>query len=102
LVRTWFVALTTTASVLHKDIGYFDATSTGELISSISSDVQEVRLAIRHAVTMGVRSVTQIVGGAVTLYFISSKLTNLMLVVLPSLVIVCISYATIDSHRQAL
>ena len=48
------------ASILEKDISLFDQTSTGELISSISSDVQEVRLAIKHAVSMGVRSTTQV------------------------------------------
>jgi ABC-type multidrug transport system fused ATPase/permease subunit len=80
--------LTLLESILTKDIAFFDVTSTGELVSSISSDVQEVRLALKHVVSMGVRSLTQIIGGAITLFFISKKLTSLMLVILPTLVTV--------------
>lgn len=48
------------AALLEKDVAVFDQLSSGELMSALSGDVQEVRLAIRHAVSMGVRSTTQV------------------------------------------
>lgn len=76
------------AAIIRKDITFFDRTSTGELINSISGDVQEVRTTLKHIVSSGVRNVAQLFGGAVSIFFISKKLAILMLVVLPSMILV--------------
>jgi ABC-type multidrug transport system fused ATPase/permease subunit len=90
----------------------------GELISSVSSDVQEVRSAVKHTISMGIKSVTQvreaiwmqcnktvtvcwnhnvqIAGGIVSLFLISPRLTTIMILLLPSLILV--PYIDIYQH----
>eukprot|EP01104_Vermistella_antarctica_P001101 TRINITY_DN1115_c0_g1_i1.p1 TRINITY_DN1115_c0_g1~~TRINITY_DN1115_c0_g1_i1.p1 ORF type:complete len:874 (+),score=178.15 TRINITY_DN1115_c0_g1_i1:148-2769(+) len=74
------------SSLLTKDIAFFDATNSGELTECLAADVQEVRTAVRHSVSMGVRNVTSVIGGAFTLYVISPKLSICLAVVLPVMI----------------
>eukprot|EP01114_Cavostelium_apophysatum_P021308 TRINITY_DN739_c0_g2_i3.p1 TRINITY_DN739_c0_g2~~TRINITY_DN739_c0_g2_i3.p1 ORF type:complete len:730 (+),score=149.77 TRINITY_DN739_c0_g2_i3:2051-4240(+) len=80
-------------ALLRRDIGFFDQTSTGELISSVSADVQEIRGALKHSVSVGVKGATQIVGGVISLFLISKKLTTMMVILIPTVVLAGTIYA---------
>lgn len=47
----------------------------GELISSVSSDVQEVRSAVKHTISMGIKSITQVTTTTTTITAIAPQIT---------------------------
>ncbi|KAN0016205.1 hypothetical protein ACTFIU_006167 [Dictyostelium citrinum] len=80
-------------AMLEQEIGFFDQNSTGDLINRLSSDVQLVRSALKHSVSLGVKSIGQIVGGVISLILISPKLSLGMMTILPTMVSVGTFYA---------
>ncbi|XP_070382186.1 mitochondrial potassium channel ATP-binding subunit [Dermacentor albipictus] len=70
-------------SVLKQDMCFFDKTKTGEIMNCLSGDVQEFKSAFKLCISQGIRSVAQTVGCAISLYFISPKMTMLTVVVMP-------------------
>jgi ABC-type multidrug transport system fused ATPase/permease subunit len=64
--------------MIEQDREFFDSTNTGELMSRLSSDVVEIRTAVKHTISMGIKSVSTLVGGVVTMFMISPKLTMLV------------------------
>ncbi|GAM17660.1 hypothetical protein SAMD00019534_008350 [Acytostelium subglobosum LB1] len=80
-------------SLLDQEVAFFDFHSTGDLINRLTNDVQLVRSALKHSVSLGVRSIAQIVGGVVSLFLISSKLSVAMITILPTMVGIGTLYA---------
>nr|AAL74251.2 ABC transporter AbcB4 [Dictyostelium discoideum] len=80
-------------AMLEQEIWFFDQNSTGDLINRLSSDVQLVRSALKHSVSLGVKSFGQIVGGVISLILISPKLSLGMMTILPTMVSVGTFYA---------
>ncbi|KAK5583784.1 hypothetical protein RB653_005384 [Dictyostelium firmibasis] len=80
-------------AMLEQEIAFFDQNSTGDLINRLSSDVQLVRSALKHSVSLGVKSIGQIVGGIISLILISPKLSFGMMAILPTMVSVGTVYA---------
>lgn len=64
---------------LRTDIAYFDNHRTAELVDSLSVDVKEVRDSIRSIIGDGVPALAKVIGGAVSLLFISPKMTALLI-----------------------
>jgi ATP-binding cassette, subfamily B (MDR/TAP), member 8 len=64
------------------------------LIDRLSADVEQIRQALKHTITMGVRSTTAIVGGIIALSMISAKMTLLMGALLPTVVGVGAMYSS--------
>lgn len=75
-------------SVMNQDMEYFDQTRTGEIMNSLSGDVQDFKSAFKLCVSQGIRSVAQTVGCVFSLYFISPKMTGLMLLIVPAIMAV--------------
>lgn len=73
-------------AVLMQDMTYFDQTKTGEIMHSLSGDVQEFKSAFKACISQGIRSAAQTVGCVVSLYCISPKMTSWMVVVLPVMI----------------
>ncbi|XP_044278470.1 mitochondrial potassium channel ATP-binding subunit [Varanus komodoensis] len=74
------------ASLLRREVSFFDATQTGQLVNRLTADVQEFKSSFKLVISQGLRSLTQTVGCFVSLYIISPKLTGLLVVVMPFLV----------------
>ncbi|KAM4705840.1 mitochondrial potassium channel ATP-binding subunit [Rhinophrynus dorsalis] len=74
------------SSLLRQDVAFFDAQKTGLLVNRLTSDVQEFKSSFKQVISQGLRSLTQTVGCFMSLYYISPKLTGLLLVVMPVLV----------------
>ncbi|XP_003229449.2 mitochondrial potassium channel ATP-binding subunit [Anolis carolinensis] len=74
------------ASLIRKEIAFFDANQTGQLVNRLTADIQEFKSSFKLVISQGLRSLTQTVGCFVSLYMISPKLTGLLVVVMPFLV----------------
>ncbi|XP_018430662.1 PREDICTED: ATP-binding cassette sub-family B member 8, mitochondrial-like, partial [Nanorana parkeri] len=73
-------------SLLRQDMAFFDVQKTGLLVNRLTSDVQEFKSAFKQVISQGLRNSTQTLGCFVSLYYISPKLTGLLVVVMPVLV----------------
>ena len=71
------------ARILDQEIGFFDQRRTGELTSRLSSDTSVLQSAVSANISVGLRSLAQIVGGVGFLLWTSPVLTALMLAVVP-------------------
>lgn len=69
------------SAVISQDREFFDKHNSGELMSRLSGDIVEIRTAVKHAISMGIRSSSQLVGGVVGMFLLSPKLTSVICVV---------------------
>eukprot|EP01122_Echinamoeba_exundans_P012165 TRINITY_DN5034_c0_g1_i1.p1 TRINITY_DN5034_c0_g1~~TRINITY_DN5034_c0_g1_i1.p1 ORF type:complete len:785 (-),score=131.11 TRINITY_DN5034_c0_g1_i1:17-2371(-) len=67
--------------MISQDREFFDKHNSGELMSRLSGDIVEIRTAVKHAISMGIRSTSQLVGGVVGMFMLSPKLTSVICVV---------------------
>lgn len=73
-------------AILRQDVAFFDGHKSGEVVSRLSTDVQEFKSSFKLVVSQGLRCVTQTVGSAMALYTISPRLTNIMMIVVPGVI----------------
>ncbi|XP_065072133.1 mitochondrial potassium channel ATP-binding subunit-like [Rhopilema esculentum] len=74
-------------SLVNQDIAFFDAHKTGEIVNRLTADIQDFKSSFKQCISQGVKSVTQTVGCVCMLYIVSPKLTSVMLVLLPGIVL---------------
>lgn len=67
--------------------GYFHSTRTGELLSRFTDDVARLQRTVSQDLSITLRSVFVLTGGVSILFYINSKLTAVMLAVVPVLMI---------------
>lgn len=75
-------------SILHQDIEFFDKNRSGEIISRLTSDIQEFKSSFKTLISQGLRSCTQLVGCVVSMIIISPQLTGLMVLCMPTVVFI--------------
>nr|KAF6468839.1 ATP binding cassette subfamily B member 8 [Molossus molossus] len=73
------------SNLLRQDIAFFDAKKTGQLVSRLTTDVQEFKSSFKLVISQGLRSCTQVVGCLVSLSMLSTRLTLLLMVAMPAL-----------------
>lgn len=73
------------SSLLRQDIAFFDAKKTGQLVSRLTTDVQEFKSSFKLVISQGLRSCTQVAGCLVSLSMLSPRLTLLLAVATPAL-----------------
>ncbi|XP_047418183.1 mitochondrial potassium channel ATP-binding subunit [Sciurus carolinensis] len=73
------------SSLLRQDIAFFDAKKTGQLVSRLTTDVQEFKSSFKLVISQGLRSCTQVAGCLVSLSMLSTRLTLLLMVATPAL-----------------
>lgn len=71
------------ASLMHKDITFFDRKTTGELINRISSDTDTISKGLLDNISQGTRRLIEGVGGLAILTYMAPKLTLIMMSVIP-------------------
>jgi ATP-binding cassette subfamily B (MDR/TAP) protein 8 len=76
------------SNLLVQDAEFFDCNRSTELLSHITHDVHEFKSSFRSCVSQGVRSCSQVLGCAVSLYLTSPELALGLLLTIPSLVAV--------------
>ncbi len=80
------------AAIIDREMGFFDANRTGELTSRLASDTQLVQNAVTNNISMALRYGVQAVGGIIILFATSFRLSLVMAVVLPVVLVVAIGY----------
>ncbi|KAK2193690.1 hypothetical protein NP493_8g05061 [Ridgeia piscesae] len=74
-------------SIISQDVEFFDTHKTGELVNRLTSDVQDFKSSFKLCISQGLRSMTQVAGSAMVLFKLSPKLTGLMIVILPIIIV---------------
>ena len=72
--------------ILQLDMEFFDRTKTGEIMDRLTSDVQEFKSSFKLLISQGMRASTQIVGSAISLYYISPTLATIAGLVIPTII----------------
>ncbi len=80
------------ASLLSQEIGFFDSSRTGELVSRLGTDCATLQNLVSAQVSMTFRHVITALGGLVLLFFTSPRLTVVMLLVVPPVAIGAVWY----------
>ncbi|XP_018312315.1 ATP-binding cassette sub-family B member 8, mitochondrial isoform X2 [Mycetomoellerius zeteki] len=75
-------------SIIMQDIAFFDKTHSGEIVSRLTSDIQDFKRSFKICISQGLRSFTQIIGCIVSVIVISPKLTTLMVFSLPPIIFI--------------
>ncbi|MCA1829672.1 MAG: ATP-binding cassette domain-containing protein [Myxococcales bacterium] len=78
--------------ILDQEIGFFDERRTGELTNRLSSDTSVLQSAVSANISIGLRSLAQVVGALGFLVWTSPVLTLLMLAVVPPVAIGAMIY----------
>jgi ATP-binding cassette subfamily B protein len=79
-------------SIVSQEIGFFDERRTGELTNRLSADTTVLQSAVSANISMGLRFLTQVLGGIAFLLWTSPVLTGLMLSVVPAIAIGAVLY----------
>lgn len=70
--------------IMCQEISYFDATSTGELINRLASDTTALQSTLTTNISIGIRSLVQVIGGVSLLLYTSPRLTLIMAFLIPT------------------
>ena len=73
--------------VIRMPPGFFEVTRTGEVLSRITTDTTVVQTVIGSSVTQALRNLLLVVGGIVLLVYTNPKLSGLVLLVVPMVVL---------------
>ena len=74
-------------ALLAQEIGFYDQSRVGELVSRLSGDTSILRDAATVNLSMALRQVVTVVGGVAYLAVVSWKLTAVMLVIVPGVAV---------------
>jgi ATP-binding cassette, subfamily B (MDR/TAP), member 8 len=74
--------------IILQDMSFFDENRTGELVNRLTADVQDFKHSFKQCVSQGLRSLAQLIGGAVSLVLISPHLAGIALVSVPTAVLI--------------
>ncbi|MFN8389165.1 MAG: ABC transporter transmembrane domain-containing protein [Bdellovibrionota bacterium] len=74
-------------AIMSQDIAFFDRSRVGDLLSRLSSDAQLVQRAVTINISVALRYLLQVAGGIVLMLIISPRLTLLIILLIPLLVV---------------
>src|SRR6266542_119545 len=80
------------ASLLSQEVGFFDASRTGELVSRLGTDCATLQSLLSAQISMTFRHVITALGGLVLLFITSPRLTVVMLLVVPPVALGAVAY----------
>nr|MDJ0841672.1 ABC transporter transmembrane domain-containing protein [Acidobacteriota bacterium] len=81
--------------IMSQEIGFFDQRKTGELMSRLASDTTVLQNTVSTNISEGLRHLTMVIGGIALLFYSSPRLTMVMLVVVPPVVIAALWFGRI-------
>ncbi|MEW5739286.1 MAG: ABC transporter transmembrane domain-containing protein [Myxococcota bacterium] len=80
------------AAIMRQETGFFDAQKTGELSSRLSSDASVLQTTVSANISMVLRNFAQAAGALVMLLVTSSRLTLMMLAIVPPVAVSAVIY----------
>nr|KAF7407035.1 hypothetical protein H0235_014691 [Vespula pensylvanica] len=75
-------------SIIMQDVAFFDKNRTGEIVSRLTSDIQDFKSTFKICISQGLRSSTQIVGCVISVIMLSPQLTAAMLLSMPPVIFI--------------
>ncbi|XP_048507795.1 mitochondrial potassium channel ATP-binding subunit isoform X2 [Athalia rosae] len=75
-------------SIIMQDMAFFDRHRTGEIVSRLTTDIQDFKSSFKMCISQGLRSITQIVGCVISITMISPQLTGIMVLCVPTVILV--------------
>jgi ABC transporter fused permease/ATP-binding protein len=81
--------------ILSLSMGWFHERRTGELVGRLASDVTVVEGVVGSELSMALRNAVQLIGGVVLLFVVNTKLTLLMLMVVPPITLGAVFFGRI-------
>jgi ABC-type multidrug transport system fused ATPase/permease subunit len=78
---------------IENDIYFFEQYKTGELVSRLSSDVNQAKSAVSNNLTYMIRSVVIIISNIIILFTISWVLTFLVMILVPLYSFITLQYS---------
>lgn len=82
----------TYASIMSQDLGFFDASRTGELVNRLSADTSLIGKVLSDNVAGGLRSTGQAIGSITMLFVTCPKLGLVMVSIVPPIALGAVSY----------
>lgn len=73
--------------VIRMDPAFFEVTKTGEILSRLTTDTTLLQSVIGSSVSMALRNTLMMIGGLAMMFFTNAKLTLLVLLVVPVVVV---------------
>lgn len=80
------------AAITRQEIGFFDVTRTGELTNRLASDTAVIQNACTVNLSMLARYIAQIIGSIAIMLRVNTKLTAVLLSVVPAVAIIAVFY----------
>ena len=80
------------ASILRQEVGFFDRNRTGELTNRLASDTQVIQSAVTVNVSMLARYSLQMILSIAFMFYISPRLTAVLLSVVPVIAVSAVQY----------
>jgi len=80
------------AHVIGLDAGFFEATRTGEITARLTTDSTVIQVVIGSSVSVALRNLVMLLGGTVMLFVTSPKLTLLVLLVVPLVLVPILTF----------
>ena len=74
-------------TILKQDVSFFDFNRTGDLMSRLASDCTTLQNTVSVNVSQGLRNLGQVIGGFGFMFYTSWKLSAMMLVLIPPVVL---------------
>lgn len=84
--------------IIHQDMAFFDTNKTGELMNRLSSDTTVIQSCLSSNVSLGLRSMAQVVVSITLLFVTSWELTLIMMAVVPAIVVVVSLYGRLTKQ----
>lgn len=84
--------------LLKLDIAYFETTRTGEIVARLTTDPTLLQSVVGSSASMALRNILLLIGGMVMLFVTSTKLTLIVLLVVPLVIIPILIYARRTRH----
>lgn len=75
------------AHLMHLDMGFFERTRTGEMISRLSSDTEVLRSMLGSSMSIAVRNILNALGSAVMMAVTSPQLAAMALIGIPAVIV---------------
>ncbi|KAK0164338.1 hypothetical protein PV328_002977 [Microctonus aethiopoides] len=75
-------------SIIMQDIEFFDKHRSGEIVSRLTTDIQDFKSSFKIIISQGLRSLTQVVGCVISVIIISPQLTGVMVLCMPTVIFV--------------
>lgn len=80
--------------LMELDFGYFDQHGSGEIMTQLTNDIEQVRMFLAHTVYVALENITMFFGALfILIFYIDAKLSSMLFLVMPVVVLLTVYLA---------